>query len=100
MSDEHGSVTKVPNFTGREFRVFDSQFEAVCTLKKCDEALEETCKKELPARSNAVLDDTNATKKKQKEVMMKNNSAMSYFAFEIGGISRWRGSLSLQSVEG
>jgi len=83
MSDEHVSVTKVPNFTGRKFRVFDSQFKAVCTLKKCDEALEETFKKELPARSDAVLDDTNATEKKQKEALMKNNLAMSYLAFAL-----------------
>ena len=41
MSDEHVSVMKVPNFTGRKFRVFDSQFKAVCTLNKCDEALED-----------------------------------------------------------
>ena len=33
MSDEHVSVTKVPNFTGKKFRVFDSQFKAVCMLK-------------------------------------------------------------------
>ena len=83
MSDEHVSVTKVPNFTGRKFCVFDSQFKAVCKLKKCDEALEETFKKELPARSNAVLYDMNATQKKQKEALMKNNLAMSYLAFAL-----------------
>jgi hypothetical protein len=61
MSNDHVSVTKVPNFMGRKFRVFDSQFKAVCTVQKCDEALEETFKKELSARSNAVLDDEDAT---------------------------------------
>ena len=45
--------------------------------------MEETFKKELPARSDAVLDDTNATQKKQKEALMKNNLAMSYLAFAL-----------------
>ena len=56
---------------------------AVCTLKKCDGALEETFKKELPARSDAVLYGINATQKKQKEELMKNNLAMCYCAFAL-----------------
>jgi len=45
-------------------------------LKGCDEVLEEAFKKELPTRSDTVLDDTNKTKKKQKEALAKNNLAM------------------------
>ena len=58
--------------------MFDSQFKAVCALKKCDEELEETFKKELPARSDVVLNDTNVTENNEKEALMKNNLAMSY----------------------
>ena len=85
MSEEHVSVTKVPKFAGngKKFRVFDSQFRAVCTLKNCSEALDESFKKELPAAFNTVLNVSDPAEKKQKEALVKNNLAMSYLAFAL-----------------
>jgi len=83
MSDEHASVTKVPNFKGKKFCLFDSQFKAECTLNRYNDALEEKFKKDLSTRSGMVVDDMNATQKKQKETLVKNNLAIICCAFTL-----------------
>ena len=68
MNDAHVSVRKVPKFAGngKKFCVFDSQFRAVCILKNCNEAWDESFNKELPTKFDAVLKNSDPAEKKHK----------------------------------
>ena len=78
--NENNGVMRIPRFSGKkeDFPMWLSQFRAICTVKGVGECFDNNWKIQLPAKESTVLDETNATEKKQIEAKKKNNMAFSY----------------------
>ena len=86
MSEEHVSVTKLPKFAGNgnKFRVFHSQFRAVCTLKNCEKVLDVSFKKELPAKFDGKA---SVIKGSSTEILEKLNGKGYHCLYLDGGVT-------------
>ena len=78
--NENNGVMRIPRFSGKkeDFPMWLSQFRAICTVKGVGECFDINWKIQLPAKESTVLDETDATEKKQIEAKKKNNMAFSY----------------------
>jgi len=91
MSDMSSGLLKIPQFTGKkeEFPLWQSQIEAMMSIKGVSYCLSENFKDALPSTEAAVLalDESKPDEKKQIQAVKDNKLAFSYLTMALNSPS-------------